>query len=111
MYACADAAPRQLLDELRSVDSQGVRVELDHVKVPRGCAIGHEAGRSDAVRFAENRRVSLRNLLSSFPHRLELLQLSEAQGGLNMLLYQGARAFELWTGKRPPLDAMKKTLR
>ncbi|NQU74602.1 MAG: shikimate dehydrogenase [Candidatus Omnitrophica bacterium] len=31
-------------------------------------------------------------------------------GGLNMLLYQGARAFELWTGKRPPVGVMKKAL-
>lgn len=31
-------------------------------------------------------------------------------GGLNMLLYQAARSFELWTGKDAPLDAMRKAL-
>jgi len=34
----------------------------------------------------------------------------KATGGLNMLLYQGARAFELWTGKKPPVGVMKKAL-
>jgi shikimate dehydrogenase len=31
-------------------------------------------------------------------------------GGLNMLLYQGAKAFELWTGKKAPVETMRKTL-
>jgi len=33
-----------------------------------------------------------------------------AQGGLPMLLYQGALAFTLWTGHEPPLDAMRAAL-
>jgi len=33
-----------------------------------------------------------------------------ATGGLNMLLYQGARSFELWTGKRAPAEIMRKAL-
>ncbi|TMD98721.1 MAG: shikimate dehydrogenase [Chloroflexi bacterium] len=31
--------------------------------------------------------------------------------GWGVLLWQGAVAFELWTGKRAPLDAMRETLR
>jgi shikimate dehydrogenase len=34
----------------------------------------------------------------------------KAAGGLNMLLYQGAKSFELWTGKRAPVKVMKKAL-
>lgn len=34
-----------------------------------------------------------------------------AATGLGMLLYQGAMAFELWTGKKAPVDVMKKALR
>lgn len=33
-----------------------------------------------------------------------------AVGGLNMLLYQGAKAFELWTGKKAPVEVMRKAL-
>lgn len=34
-----------------------------------------------------------------------------ATTGLGMLLYQGAMAFELWTGKKAPLDIMRKALK
>ncbi|MBI4691381.1 MAG: shikimate dehydrogenase [Nitrospirae bacterium] len=30
--------------------------------------------------------------------------------GLGMLLWQGVLAFEMWTGKKPPVDVMKKAL-
>lgn len=30
-----------------------------------------------------------------------------AVGGIGMLVYQGASAFEVWTGKKPPIDVMK----
>jgi shikimate dehydrogenase len=30
--------------------------------------------------------------------------------GLGMLLHQGARAFEIWTGQKPPVDAMRAAL-
>ncbi|WP_370005908.1 shikimate dehydrogenase [Methanothermobacter sp. KEPCO 2] len=30
--------------------------------------------------------------------------------GLRMLLYQGAEAFRIWTGREPPLDVMEKAL-
>ncbi len=32
------------------------------------------------------------------------------QDGLPMLLYQGARSFEIWTGKEAPVDVMRKIL-
>ncbi|MFA5779494.1 MAG: shikimate dehydrogenase [Elusimicrobiota bacterium] len=36
---------------------------------------------------------------------------AENSSGLDMLIYQGAKSFELWTGKTPPVDLMKKVLR
>lgn len=33
-----------------------------------------------------------------------------AATGISMLLHQGARSFELWTGRAPPLEAMRKAL-
>jgi shikimate dehydrogenase len=45
------------------------------------------------------------------PERTLFLRQAEAagcatQGGLEMLVVQGAAAFELWTGQKPPLDIM-----
>ena len=34
-----------------------------------------------------------------------------AVGGLGMLLYQGAHAFEFWTGKKAPVDVMRDALK
>lgn len=31
--------------------------------------------------------------------------------GIKMLLYQGAESFEIWTGKKAPVDVMEKTLK
>jgi shikimate dehydrogenase len=36
---------------------------------------------------------------------------AHAVTGIGMLLYQGAIAFEIWTGRKAPLDVMKKALR
>lgn len=35
---------------------------------------------------------------------------ARAANGLGMLLHQGARAFEIWTGRKPPVDVMRKAL-
>ena len=34
----------------------------------------------------------------------------KAAGGLNMLLYQGAEAFKIWTGRRAPVETMRRAL-
>ncbi len=39
-----------------------------------------------------------------------LLGKEHAVGGLGMLLYQGAHAFEFWTGQKAPTDTMRKAL-
>jgi shikimate dehydrogenase len=31
--------------------------------------------------------------------------------GLGMLLHQGAKALELWSGRTPPIDVMREALR
>lgn len=35
---------------------------------------------------------------------------AKAANGLGMLLHQGAKAFEIWTGVKPPVDVMRKVL-
>ncbi len=49
------------------------------------------------------------------PEETELLRVAKEVGcktinGLGMMLYQGAAAFELWTGKEMPIDYMKDIL-
>jgi shikimate dehydrogenase len=49
------------------------------------------------------------------PPRTKLLREASKRGcrtmnGLSMLLYQGARAFEIWTKKPAPVNAMRKAL-
>jgi len=50
------------------------------------------------------------------PAETTLLQAAKAAGcrtanGLGMLLYQGARAFEIWTGQPAPLEVMRQALK
>jgi len=47
------------------------------------------------------------------PHKSKLLREAEKAGattinGLEMLIWQGALAFEKWTGRQPPLNVMRK---
>ena len=49
------------------------------------------------------------------PLRTQLLEQALAAGaraldGLGMLVHQGARAFEIWTGVRPPVDVMRRAI-
>ena len=49
------------------------------------------------------------------PLRTRLLEQALAAGaraldGLGMLVHQGARSFEIWTGVRPPVDAMRRAI-
>ena len=46
------------------------------------------------------------------PLKTELIRIAKRQGlmtiqGLDMLIYQGAKAFEIWTGKKPDTLKMK----
>ena len=46
------------------------------------------------------------------PLKTELIKLAKKHGintihGLDMLIYQGAKAFEIWTGKKPDTLKMK----
>ncbi|MFT8321869.1 MAG: shikimate dehydrogenase [Bacillus sp. (in: firmicutes)] len=49
------------------------------------------------------------------PEKTKLLEMAEAQGcriinGLGMMLWQGAKAFELWTGEEMPVGHVKELL-
>ncbi|MBI5182152.1 MAG: shikimate dehydrogenase, partial [Nitrospirae bacterium] len=50
------------------------------------------------------------------PQNTPLLKMARGAGvkrvvnGLEMLLYQGALSFEIWTGRRPPIKLMKSSI-
>lgn len=49
------------------------------------------------------------------PLQTRFLQLAEEAGahtlsGIGMLVYQGAEAYQIWTGRKAPIDLMRKTL-
>lgn len=53
--------------------------------------------------------------ITYFPEKTRLIQMAEEQGckvinGLDMLLWQGAKAFEIWTGQEMPVDYIKEIL-
>ncbi len=59
-------------------------------------------------------KASIFDLLNN-PPRTRLMQQAEQAGlhasnGWNMLVYQGAAAFEKWTGVEPPVEVMKQAL-
>jgi shikimate dehydrogenase len=50
------------------------------------------------------------------PAETPLLKAAQTAGcrvanGLGMLLHQGAKALELWTGRNPPIAVMREALR
>jgi shikimate 5-dehydrogenase len=50
------------------------------------------------------------------PCETKLLKMAKKRGarvsnGLGMLLYQGARSFEIWTGKKAPVETMRRALK
>ena len=49
------------------------------------------------------------------PQKTKLLEMAEAAGckfmnGINMLLWQGAASFKLWTGQDMPIDYVKEEI-
>jgi shikimate dehydrogenase len=74
---------------------------------------------SDALPFAEG-KFELKNAKSAYdmiyrPAETPFLARARAAGcktanGLGMLLYQGAKALEIWTGKPAPLESMRRAL-
>jgi len=68
----------------------------------------------------DERRFSLRNAGAVYdmiyrPAETALLKAAKAAGcrvanGIGMLLYQGTRALEIWSGRKPPVEVMREAL-
>jgi shikimate dehydrogenase len=68
----------------------------------------------DGKRFALKQARAVYDMIYR-PAETPLLQAARKAGcrranGLGMLLHQGAKAFEIWTGKTAPLDVMRRAL-
>lgn len=96
-----------------------------HLEYPRGevdlavnaTSLGLKADDASPV---DGKQFSLRQARAVYdmiyrPAETALLQAAKTAGcrvanGLSMLLYQGAKALEIWTGKAAPVDLMRKAL-
>lgn len=79
---------------------------------PLGMRQGRDEGRSPLEGVDINPRAFVFDLVYN-PRETPLLKQARAAGcrtldGLMMLVYQGAAAFELWTGKTAPVDVMRR---
>jgi shikimate dehydrogenase len=68
----------------------------------------------DEKQFPLNRARAVYDMIYR-PPQTRLLASAKRAGcktanGLGMLLYQGAKAFQIWTGKKPPIEIMRKAL-
>jgi shikimate dehydrogenase len=68
----------------------------------------------DETRFSLGQAAAVYDMIYR-PAETPLLKSAQAAGcrtanGLGMLLYQGAKAFELWTGRAAPIDVMRRAL-
>jgi shikimate dehydrogenase len=84
--------------------------------VVNATSVGLKAGDRPLVAAKDfpNRRALFVDLIYK-PAETRFLQSARRSGhrtlnGLGMLLYQGARAFELWTGRRAPIKEMRRAL-
>jgi len=76
-------------------------------------------GEADPLPF-DDKQFSVRQALATYdmiyrPAETALMKLAKAGGsrtvnGLGMLLYQGAKALEIWTGKSAPIETMRAAL-
>lgn len=81
-------------------------------------SVGLKAGEGSPVSSKDFPRVTGRVLAYDLIYgpRTSFLKIAQAKGcrtqdGLAMLLHQGAKAFEIWTGKKAPGGVMRKALR
>jgi shikimate dehydrogenase len=113
----ADAVAGEIKKQFSSV-----RVAVGHPKIAvdlvlNATSLGLKPGDPSPL---DEKQFSLRQARSVYdmiynPAETALLKAAKAAGcrasnGLGMLLHQGAKAFEIWTGQPAPLDVMRRAL-
>lgn len=94
-------APTRNIDLVLNATSLGLKPE--------------DASPFDATQYSLNRAGAAYDMIYR-PAETPWLQSARAAGcrtanGIGMLLYQGARALELWSGLNPPIEVMREALR
>ena len=99
-----------------------VRVSTGYPKTPMALLLnattlglkGDDASPLDENQFSLKQAAAVYDMIYR-PTETKLLAAAKAAGcktanGLGMLLHQGAKAFEIWTGRTAPLDVMRRAL-
>ena len=101
-----------IFEEIEAVSLENVSGDADLIvnSTSVGMASGDGAGQTP-IKAASIPRDALAYDMVYTPAETPFLRSAQAAGarvlgGLWMLIYQGAAAFELWTGKRAPVDVM-----
>ena len=94
-------APTRNIDLVLNATSLGLKPE--------------DASPFDATQYSLSRAGAAYDMIYR-PAETPWLQSARAAGcrtanGIGMLLYQGARALELWSGLNPPIEVMREALR
>ena len=109
----ADEIKKQFGSVTVSTDYPASRVDLVLNATSLGLKPG-DASPLDERQFALNQADAVYDMIYR-PAETPLLEAARAAGcrtanGLGMLLHQGAKAFEIWTGRAAPLDVMRRAL-
>jgi shikimate dehydrogenase len=102
-HPLTDAALRELLQEaglLINANSVGMRPR------PEESPVGDGAGLHPGLTVYD----IVFNPLETLLVRQARAAGARGYGGIEMLIYQGAKSFEIWTGRYPPVEAMKAAL-
>ena len=121
LFDCASAKAEAVAQEIRKRHPQ-VKVVVGFPKCPvdlllNATPLGLKAGDPsplDEKQFSLRRARAVYDMIYK-PAETTLLKSAKAAGcktanGLGMLLHQGAKAFEIWTGQPAPLDVMRRAL-
>jgi shikimate dehydrogenase len=117
----ANRSPRKALELARSVQAEGYGLEDLHRLIPEADVIinATSVGMKECEpRLFEGNLLREGQVVFDIVYNRETEMLKDAAkagavaiDGVMMLVYQGAKALEIWTGQKAPIDVMEKAVR
>lgn len=97
------------IESLKDLSNYKILVNTTPIGM-RGKAMGYSPVEEDIIKTMD-KEAAVYDIVYN-PLKTELIKLAKKHGiktiqGLDMLIYQGAKAFEIWTGKKPDTIKMK----